>query len=87
MKIAVSFASGVIVCCLIMFGVKTAVPAVRAETDNANNVSANQSLLPDFEKIYREALIMPFEKAEKKIYDKDIAEFYGELLDRAGLRE
>jgi predicted restriction endonuclease len=92
MKILISFIAGIIVCCLIIFGVKTVIPTARAETDNSGNVSENitQSLInliPDFEKIYREALIMPFEKAEKKIYDEDIAEFYGELLDRTGLRQ
>jgi len=92
MKIAISFISGIVVCCLIIFGIKTVMPSARAETDTSSNVSGNftQSLInliPDFEKIYREALIMPFEKAESKIYDKDIADFYHELLDRTGLRE
>ena len=44
------------------------------------------NLIPDFEKIYEEALITPFIKAESKIYDEDIAEFYSELLDRTGIR-
>jgi hypothetical protein len=92
MKIAISFISGVAVCCLIIFGIKTVIPSAHAETDNSSNVSGNftQSLInliPDFEKIYREALIMPFEKAKSKIYDKDIADFYNELLDRTGLTE
>jgi len=92
MKIAISFISGVIVCCLIIFGVRAVVTPAQAETDPSDNVSENVTqgllnLLPDFEKIYREALIMPFEKAESKIYDKDIADFYHELLDRTGLTE
>jgi len=64
----------------------------KAETDNTTDESENitlslVNLIPDFEKIYRKSLIMPFEKAESKIYDKDIAEFYHELLDETGLRE
>ena len=91
MKMAISFISGVIVCGLILFGVKTVIPT-QAVTDPPSDASENATLglvnlIPDIEKIYREALIMPFEKAESKIYDKDIAEFYHELLDKTGLRE
>lgn len=86
----ISFICGAIVCGLILFGAKTVIPT-RAESDNSTDASENftQSLLdllPDFEKIYRESLILPFEKAESKIYDEDIAEFYRELLDNTGLR-
>jgi len=91
MKMAISFISGVIVCSLILFGVKTVIPT-QAETDSLSEESENTTLglvnlIPDIEKIYRKALIMPFEKAESKIYDEDIAEFYRELLDKTGLRE
>ena len=90
MKVAISFICGVIVCSLVLFGAKTVIPT-RAETDNVSDTSDNLTqglldLLPDFEKIYHESLIMPFEKAESKIYDEDIAEFYRELLDNTGLR-
>jgi len=89
-KVAISFISGAIVCGLLLFGVKTVIPT-RAETDNLTDESENitrsfLNLMPDIEKIYRESLIMPFEKAESKIYDEDIAEFYRELLDNTGLR-
>jgi hypothetical protein len=90
-KIAFSFISGVLICGLLLFGVKTVIPT-RAETDDVtDNISDNVTqtfldLLPDIEAIYRESLIMPFEKAEAKIYDEDIAEYYGALLDRTGLR-
>jgi hypothetical protein len=91
MKMAISFISGVVVCGLILFGVRAVIPT-RAETDPPGGESENITLslvkfIPDFEKIYRKSLIMPFEKAESKIYDKDIAEFYHELLDKTGLRE
>jgi hypothetical protein len=89
-KVAISFVCGAIVCCLLMFGAKTVIPTW-AETsipvDESDNVTQSfLDLLPDIEKIYRESLIMPFEKAESKIYDEDIAEFYSELLDNTGLR-
>jgi hypothetical protein len=91
MKVAISFISGIIVCGLLLIGVRTIIP-VRAETDNTSASSENFTqrlinLLPDFERIYRESLIMPFRKAESKIYDEDIARFYRELLDNAGLSE
>jgi hypothetical protein len=91
MKMAISFISGAVVCGLILFGVKAVIPT-RAEADPPSDESENTTLslvnlIPDIEKIYRKSLIMPFEKAESKIYDKDIAEFYHELLDKTGLRE
>ena len=88
---AISFVAGVMVCGLLLFGLKSILP-VRAENDSSSVSSENLTqgflnLLPDFEKIYREALTLPFQKAESKIYDKDIAEFYRELLDKTGLRD
>ncbi len=91
MKIVFSFISGILVCGLLLFGVKTVIP-IRAETDNLSGSSENLTqsfinLLPDIEKIYHESLTMPFRKAESKIYDEDIAQFYKELLDRSVLAE
>ena len=91
MKVALSFITGIIVCSLLLFGAKTVIPT-RAETEIAvddgdllsENISQNfVDLLPDIEKIYRESLTMPFTRAETKIYDEDIAEFYRELLDNS----
>jgi hypothetical protein len=91
-KVAISFIAGIIVCSLILFGIRTVLPIRAESTDNLSGSSGNVSqslinLLPDIEKIYRKALTMPFEKAESKIYDKDIAQFYKELLDETGLRD
>ena len=89
MKMIISFVSGIVVCSLFLFTVKTVIPT-RAETNDSGELSANSSglsaLIPDIEAIYRQSLIMPFEKAEKKIYDPDIAEYYSELLSKTGLR-
>jgi len=90
-KMAFSFISGIMVGGLLLFGAKTVLP-IRAETDNLTAGSANLSqslidLLPDIEKIYRESLTAPFRKAESKIYDEDIAQFYQELLDNSVLYE
>lgn len=89
MKMAISFICGAIVCSLLLFGAKTVIPT-RAVTDNSTDESENITqtfldLLPDIEEIYRQSLLKPFEKAESKIYDEDIAEFYRELLDSTGL--
>lgn len=87
----ISFIAGIMVCCLILFGIKTVIP-IRAATDNTSATSENLTqsfidLLPDIEKIYHDSLTMPFRKAESKIYDKDIAQYYKELIDSAGLGE
>lgn len=91
MKMAISFIAGMLVCGLLIFGAKSVLP-IRAETDNLSEQSENLNhglldLLPDIEGIYRESLTMPFEKAESKINDEDIAEFYRELIDRTVLYE
>jgi hypothetical protein len=88
-KIALSFISGVIVCGLILFGARSVLP-IKAETDNLSEQSENLTqglidLLPDIEKIYREALTTPFREAQSKIYDEDIAQFYQKLMDNTGL--
>jgi hypothetical protein len=72
-----------------LFGVKTVLP-IKAETDGSisENVSASLvNFLPDIEKIYRDALTSPFIKAESKIYDPDIAEYYHDLVGRSVLGE
>ena len=90
MKIALSFISGVIVCGLMLIGVRTVMPT-QAETTvdgTADNVTGGLlDLLPDIEQIYRQSLVLPFQKAAAKIYDPDIAEFYSDLLDATGLSE
>ena len=91
MKIAFSFISGIMVCGLLLFGVKTVLP-IRAETDNLTEQSENLTqslieLLPDIERIYRESLTAPFRQAQSKIYDEDIAQYYQELLDGSVLYE
>jgi hypothetical protein len=86
-KMALSFVSGLLVFGLVLFGVKSAIP-IRAETDNLSAPSENLTqsmteLLPDIEKIYRESLITPFQKAESEIYDEDIGLYYQDLLDNS----
>ena len=92
MKLIFSFIAGIMVCSLFLFGVRTVLPIRAAESDNLSGSSGNLSqslvdLLPDIEKIYHESLTAPFKKAESKIYDKDIAEFYRDLLDKTVLSE
>ena len=92
-KVFFSFSCGIIVCGLLLFGVQSVLP-IRAQTsdgsDNLSSLSENLSqslvsLLPDIEKIYREALTSPLHEAKKQIYDEDIAEFYDLLLERSSL--
>ncbi len=90
MKTAISFIAGIIICGLFLIGARGVLP-IFADTDAREAATENTSdslagLLPDIETIYQEALTKPFVKAESKIYDEDIAEFYGELIDSCGLR-
>jgi hypothetical protein len=88
-KMVLSFMAGVVACSLLIFGVRMVLPAL-ASTDNSGSATENitnslTKLIPDIEKIYTEALTLPFIKAESKIHDKDIAEYYRALMDRTGL--
>jgi hypothetical protein len=88
-KMVFSFIVGVIACGMLIFGINLVLP-LQADTDELSYASENSTnffvkLLPDFEKIYHESLTMPFKMAEKKIYDKDIAEYYRALMDKTGL--
>jgi hypothetical protein len=88
MKIAISFFAGMAFFALIFVGMSLGLPA-NAKTDpqaNSDNASGGLlGLLPDFEKIYNDSLTMPFIKAESKIYDPDIADYYRALMDKTGL--
>jgi uncharacterized membrane protein YagU involved in acid resistance len=89
LKIIVSFIAGVLVCGLIVFGSNAVLPT-RADEDTSDNTSGDiwqnpVDLLPDIESIYKKSLTMPFVKAESKITDEDIAEYYSELMEQTGL--
>jgi hypothetical protein len=89
MKMVLSFVAGVVVCTMLYYTINLVLPA-RAMTENSDvsstsNETGLSKLLPDFEKIYKDALMMPFQKAESKIYDPDIAEYYRALMDKTGL--
>lgn len=85
MKVFISFMCGVVVCGMVIFGTSIIVPALADDPQEPSD-SGLAALVPDIETIYQQALLMPFEKAAKKIYDPDIAEYYSELLDRTGLK-
>lgn len=91
MKMAISFICGVAVCGLIIFGVRPLIPTRAGTVDSvgaSDNTSLNLSnIIPDFEKIYQDALTAPFIKAESKITDPDIAEYYHELMEKTGLTD
>jgi hypothetical protein len=91
MKMAISFLCGIAVCALIIFGVKPILPThadTAGETSGTDNTTTTLvGLLPDFEKIYRDALTSPFIKAESKITDPDIAEYYHGLMEKTGLTD
>lgn len=91
MKVVLSFIAGVAVCSILFYTVNLVLPVKAMTFSDSSSIAASENetglskLLPDFEKIYRNALEMPFQKAESKIYDKDIAEFYRALMDQTGL--
>lgn len=89
MKIIIGFCIGIMVSGLILLGIQTAMPT-RAQSENLSAASDNFTqrlidLLPDIEKIYRDALTAPFIEAEKKISDNDIAQFYHQLIENTVL--
>ncbi len=91
MKMAISFICGVVICFMILYGIKPVLPAY-AETappvDESENVTQSLTgLLPDIEKIYRESLTAPFIQAESEIHDPDIAAFYHTLMEKTGLTD
>lgn len=89
MKVAISFICGAAVCSLVIFGVKPVLPAQAdgtvEETTSDNYTNFFADLLPDFDKIYRDALTSPFISAGSKIQDEDIAAYYSELMGKTGL--
>ena len=91
MKMVISFICGAVICFLILYGVKPVLPAYAEETlpnDESDNVTQSLvGLIPDIEKIYREALTSPFIQAESEIYDEDIAAFYRSLMEKTGLTD
>ena len=91
MKVLISFFVGVTVSGLLLLGIVSALP-ILAQSEDLGAASGNLSqslveLLPDIEKIYREALTSPLHEAGKTIYDEDIARFYHTLLDNMSLDE
>jgi hypothetical protein len=90
MKMIISFIAGIAVCSLIIFSMKAIIPTqVKASsTEESDNSSLSLAkLIPNIEKIYRDALTQPFIKAESKIYDKDILEYYQGLMAKTGLTD
>ena len=84
MRLFFGFLAGIAASGLLLFTVQTAIP-IQAQTDNTTDNFSLVELLPDIEKIYEDALTLPFNEAKKKIYDEDIAEFYQTLLERTEL--
>jgi len=80
--------AGIFVAGLLMMVISFGLPSL---ADTSDNLTADDQglarLLPDIEKIYREALLAPFIKAEDKINDPDIADYYHSLLDKSGFLE
>ncbi len=89
MKTAISFICGAVICYLVVIGVKPVLPVMADESGSGtvsdNNTGFLADLLPDFEKIYKDSLAEPFIKAESKIQDPDIADYYHGLMDKTGL--
>lgn len=85
MKVILSFISGMVVCSIMFFGLKTVLPIYAETIPTDNETTSLSDMLPDIEKIYEQALTMPFQKAEAKIYDEDIREYYHDLMNATGL--
>ena len=85
-KIFIGIVIGVVSSGMLFFGARFIFPSYAESDDSSDNTTGGLAeLLPDIEKIYNTALTMPFQKAESKIYDPEIAEFYHELINSTGL--
>ena len=90
MKIALSFICGAVICYLVVIGVKPVLPAMADESNSSasdNTTGFLTHLMPDFDKIYRDSLSEPFIKAESKIHDEDIRDYYHGLMEKTGLTD
>ncbi|MBU2607836.1 MAG: hypothetical protein KKF26_00805 [Chloroflexi bacterium] len=76
--------SGTLIFALSLLALVSALP-IRAQADNLSDNIGLADLLPDIERIYQEALSLPYQEAGKQIYDEEIAAFYNLLLQRTGL--
>ena len=85
-KTVIAFFTGITISGLLFLGIQAALP-IMAQTENTTTTDnfSLVELLPDIEKIYREALTTPLHEAKKKIYDDDIAQFYQLLLEKSDL--
>jgi len=84
MKMIVGFFIGAMTICILLFGVQFFTP-LRAQTEEEEQ--SIYDLVPDIEKINREALITPLLEAEKTIWDEDVAQYYHLLLQRCSFTE
>ena len=84
MKMVIGFFIGVMTISILLFGIQFFTP-LRAQTEEEEPTIFD--LVPDLEKINREALITPLLEAEKSIWDEDIARYYRLLLERCSLTE
>jgi hypothetical protein len=83
MKTFFTFLAGMAVCLLIVVVVSNTVLVARADETPTQPDPA--SLMPDIGKIYRTSLGAPYRQVEKEIHDKDIANFYHQLMEETGL--
>ena len=77
---------GVAMSGMLFFGAKAILPTSAAEDDTSDNSTMGLTdIFNNIEKIYNDALTMPFKKVESKIHDPEIAEYYHALMSETGL--
>ena len=88
MKVVFWFLGGILFSGILLVGVSFGLPAF-AQTDGTTTTDnmTLADLLPDIEKIYRDALLFPFLEVEEKIYDEEISQYYRTLLEKSGMYE
>lgn len=75
----VSILTGVVGGLLLLLLI-TGLPIRATDSDNTSLTD----LIPDLQKIYREALVTPHQEAAKQIQDPEIARYYNLLLHKVG---
>lgn len=89
LKKLILFVPGLFLSALLIMGSAIGIRAVFAQEPEPSNDTTQSlvELIPDINKIYREALTTPLNQVRSLIYDEEIADFYDTLLQRCDLFE
>jgi hypothetical protein len=87
MKTVAGFFIGIAVCLLLVLTISHHTSTAKADDNPATLPDGTDlnTLIPDVDNIYREALGGPYRQVASEITDPDIARYYHNLMDKTGL--